>query len=190
MSNDNKLVIEFDAQDLKQLKEIFHATREDMSEEGLKQGDIIQACRDLLKKAQQAGAPNFVMTRLQRLQDLVAMIEDEDWQLPPEDVSRVINALAYFANTQDLIPDDVPGLGYLDDAVMVDLVVRELASEIKAYNDFHKWRLEEVARRSGKGDDRPVTRMDWLAAQREKVQAEREGKGWLPWRRKSKSFLD
>ena len=40
MSNDNKLVIEFDAQDLKQLKDIFHAAREDMGEE-LKQGDII-----------------------------------------------------------------------------------------------------------------------------------------------------
>jgi uncharacterized membrane protein YkvA (DUF1232 family) len=189
MSDDNKLVIEFDDQDLKQLKEIFHATREEMGEE-VQQGDIIQACRDLLKRAQQAGAPNFVMTRLQRLQDLVAMIEDEDWQLPSEDVSRVINALAYFANTQDLIPDDVPGLGYLDDAVMVDLVVRELAGEIKAYTDFHKWRLEEAARRAGQGDERPVTRMDWLAAQREKVEAERDSMSWLPWRRKSKSFLD
>ena len=135
-------------------------------------------------------SPGYVDTRGIRHNDQGFRHDGHVSREKPEDVTRVINALAYFANTQDLIPDDVPGLGYLDDAVMVDLVVRELASEIKAYTDFHKWRQEEAARRGGKGDDRPVTRMDWLAAQREKVQAERDSKGWLPWRRKSKSFLD
>ena len=67
----------------------------------------------------------------------MTMVEDEDWNLPPEDVTRVINALAYFANAKDLIPDDVPGLGFLDDAVMVDLVMRELAHEVKAYDSLY-----------------------------------------------------
>lgn len=189
MSSDNRLVIEFDEHDLKQLQDIFHAARSELGEE-IQEGQIIEACRELLGKAQQAGAPGFVMTRLERLQDLVAMIEDHDWQLPQEDASRVINALAYFANAQDLIPDDVPGLGYLDDAVMVDLVTRELADEIKSYEDFRAFRSSEVQKRTAAGDERPVTRSDWLASQREKVQAERKSKSWLPWRRKSDSFLD
>lgn len=190
MANEDHLVIEFDAHDLKQLKEIFQAARAEMGDE-ICQGDIIAACRDLLVKAGNAGAPHFVMSRLERLEELVAMIEDADWQLPKEDVSRVIHALAYFANAKDLIPDDVPGLGYLDDAVMVDLVVRELSGEVKAFQDFCSFREAESQKRASDGDDRPVTRMDWLADQRVKAEADRrDSRSWLPWKRKSKSFLD
>jgi uncharacterized membrane protein YkvA (DUF1232 family) len=190
MEKEDRIVIEFDSQDLKQLKDIFHAARAEQGEE-LRHGAIIDACRELLVKARNAGAPNFVMTRLERLEELVAMVEDPDWQLPKEDVSRVIHALAYFANTRDLIPDDVPGLGYLDDAVMVDLVVRELSSEIKAFRDFCSFREAESQRRAKAGDERPITRMDWLDDKRSKVDEERRGsRSWLPWERKNKSFLD
>jgi uncharacterized membrane protein YkvA (DUF1232 family) len=190
MSKEDHLVIEFDAHDLKQLTEIFRAARAEVGEE-LRQGDIIAACRQLLVKAQRAGAPNFVLSRLGRLEELVGMVEDPDWQLPQEDVTRVINALAYFANAKDLIPDDVPGLGYLDDAVMVDLVVRELSSEIKAFRDFCNYRESEAQKRMAAGDKRPVTRLDWLTYKRQKADVERrEARSWLPWKRKSRSFLD
>lgn len=190
MNKEDRIVIEFDEQDLKQLQDIFSAARTEMGDE-LRPGDIIAACRDLLVKARNAGAPNFVMTRLAQLEELVAMVEDRDWQLPKEDVTRVINALAYFANAKDLIPDDVPGLGYLDDAVMVELVTRELASEIKAFRYFCSFREAETQRRTAAGDTRPVTRLDWLDDQREKAdRARRESRSWLPWKRKSSSFLD
>ena len=156
----------------------------------VQQGDILDACRELLQRAESAGAPNFALKRLRRLNDLVAMVEDEDWNLPAEDVTRVINALAYFANADDLIPDDVPGLGYLDDAVMVDLVLRELSQELKAYDDFRSFREAERARRAAAGDERPVSRMDWLELQRRKAQQVRKSKSWLPWKRKTASFLD
>ena len=97
---------------------------------------------------------------------------------------------AYFANTQDLIPDDVPGLGYLDDAIMVDLVTRELKHEIKAYESFCDFRATESQRRRAKGDESHVTRSDWLTEQRRLVSEERQGKSWLSWSRKKKSFLD
>lgn len=190
MADEDRLVIEFDANDLKQLTEIFQAARTEIGEE-LRQGDVIDACRELLVKAQRAGAPNFVMSRLARLEELVAMVEDPDWQLPQEDVSRVINALAYFANANDLIPDDVPGLGYLDDAVMVDLVVRELSGEIKAFRDFCSYREAESQKRKAASDEQPVTRLDWLAYKRQRADVERkEARSWLPWKRKSRSFLD
>lgn len=190
MANEDHLVIEFDAHDLKQLQDIFHAVRAEMGDE-LRQGDIVDACRELLTRASQAGAPHFVMSRLERLEELVAMIEDADWQLPKEDISRVIHALSYFANAKDLIPDDVPALGYLDDAVMVDLVVRELSAEIRAFRDFCSFREAETLKRKASGDDRPVTRLDWLADQRVKAESDRrDSRSWLPWKRKSKSFLD
>ena len=32
--------------------------------------------------------------------------------------------------------DDVPALGFLDDAIMIELIVRELKHDIEAYQDF------------------------------------------------------
>lgn len=185
---ESKIVIELDEQDQKQLREIFHAAR--MQLESPDEGDVLEACRRLLADAQRAGAPGFVIKRLTQLELLVTMVEDEDWKLPPEDVTRVINALAYFANAKDLIPDDVPGLGFLDDAVMVDLVMRELAQEVKAYESFREFREREMQKRQAAGDESHPTRADWLAEQREKKNAQRESKSWLPWKRKSRSFLD
>ncbi len=188
MSND-KLVIELDAEDLKHLEEVFRQARMDPGD--CDAGDILKACHELLEDARKVGPPAFILRRLEGLKPLVDMVEDQGWSLPQEDISRVINALAYFANPHDLIPDDVPGLGYLDDAVMVDLVRRELAHEIKAYESFCEFREAETARRSSSGNDSPVTRADWLTQQRERLGKEREAeRGWAPWTRKVKSFLD
>jgi uncharacterized membrane protein YkvA (DUF1232 family) len=72
----------------------------------------------------------------------------------------VLNALAYFTEPDDLIPDHIPGLGFLDDAIMVELVVRELEHEIEAYRDFCDFRESHTA--SG--------RDDWLTERREELQ--------------------
>ncbi len=70
------------------------------------------------------------------------MLEDKDWRLEGADRKRVLNALAYFADPDDLIPDRVPGLGYLDDAIMVELVVQDLKHEIEAFDAFVAYRDE------------------------------------------------
>jgi hypothetical protein len=46
----------------------------------------------------------------------------------------------YFAEPVDLIPDQVPGVGFLDDAIMVELVVQEIRPELDAYADFCRYR--------------------------------------------------
>jgi uncharacterized membrane protein YkvA (DUF1232 family) len=73
------------------------------------------------------------------------------WKLPEPDRARVVNSLAYFCEPDDLIPDDVPGLGFLDDAIMVELVVRELRHEIDAYQDFCSYRVDRDAQ-SNRGE--------------------------------------
>ena len=68
------------------------------------------------------------------------MIEDPDYD-PPRTVSeRVLGALAYFANPGDLIPDDIPVFGFLDDALMVKIVEQEFQHELWAFRKFRKFR--------------------------------------------------
>jgi hypothetical protein len=98
---------------------------------------------------------------------MIAMVRDEAWALSGEDRDRVLSALTYFCDPDDVIPDNVAVLGYLDDAIMIELSVRELKHELDAYDDFCDFRQHQAQRRGlepGK-----VGRADWLDGRREEL---------------------
>lgn len=97
---------------------------------------ILAGVSDMMDKALASNPPDFVRTRLDQLGPMLAMLEDKDWKLEGEDRRHVIDALAYFADPEDLIPDATPVLGYVDDAIMIDLVAASLSAELEAYADF------------------------------------------------------
>ena len=97
---------------------------------------VLKAAADLMAQVAAAEAPEYVQDRIGRLALLVQMLEDQRWRLTGPDRARVLNVLAYFVDPDDLIPDRIPGLGYLDDAIMVELVLQELRHEIDAYQKF------------------------------------------------------
>ncbi|MEJ2603660.1 MAG: YkvA family protein [Gammaproteobacteria bacterium] len=130
--------------------------------------EIIAAAEKLLSEVREGKVPAYIQDRLEKLRVLTDMLRDGEWKLPPEETARVINALAYFAEPEDLIPDHIPGLGFLDDAIMVELVVRELRHEIDAYRDFCDFRTREEARLGKKSED-PVTREEWLHSRRREL---------------------
>lgn len=130
--------------------------------------EIAQAASELLTKAQQSDPPEFVRQRLLLLDTLIAMLRDEGWALSEEDAAHVRWALVYFAVPNDAIPDSVPVLGFLDDAIIVELCARELRHEIDAYNDFCDFRQREAGRHAMKPET--VGRADWLAGRREELQ--------------------
>jgi uncharacterized membrane protein YkvA (DUF1232 family) len=97
---------------------------------------VIEGAASHLDEAFASDSPEFVTLRLQKLEMLIEMSRDTDWRLEGRDRARVLDALAYFADPDDMIEDRLPGIGYLDDAIMIELVVRELKHEIKAYEEF------------------------------------------------------
>lgn len=102
--------------------------------------EIIEAAEGLFEEIRGAKAPQFVRQRLHRLEAMVNMVRDDEWAMPDSDRQRVLCALVYFCDPEDLIPDSIPGIGFLDDAIMIELVFRELRHEIEAYDDFVDWR--------------------------------------------------
>ena len=139
---------------------------------GTSEATIVAGCRELLETAaNQADLPQFVSGRLRSLQLLVDMLEDQEWQLSEEDRERVLSAVAYFANPEDVIPDRVPGLGFLDDAIMIKLIEDNLDDEIASYREFCQFRTAEEQRRAGQGLPTDVSREDWLADQRAALQS-------------------
>lgn len=133
--------------------------------------DVVKATRELIDGARANHTPKSVMQILEQLEPMVAMVTDPEWSLPTGDIRRVLTALAYLADPDDLIPDDVPGLGYLDDAVMVELACQNLRPEVHAYRDFCQFRGAELERRRAGGEEEtPVSRLDWLGSRRRELQ--------------------
>jgi len=105
----------------------------------------------------------FVLARIGKVKALIGMLEDPEWQLPETERRRVLEGLAYVADANDMVPDDVPVLGLVDDAIMLELVLRELRHELDSYEEFDAFRRDEAAA----GSHRSVSREAWLAAKRE-----------------------
>ena len=129
--------------------------------------EIISAASKLLVEAGKVEVPDFIAERLDRLDALIAMATDEGWHLPEEDRQRVLSALVYFADPKDVIPDHVPVLGYFDDAIAIEMSVRELHNEIEAYDEFCDFRQGEAERRGL--EPAKVGRADWLEARRDEL---------------------
>ena len=162
-----RVTFELGPEDLRHFKLIMDGAREAAT--SLSRDSIIAAANDMLVQIKGAKVPNFIAERLRRLQTMIGMLEDEEWNLPEAEATRVLNALAYFAEPEDLIPDHIPGLGFLDDAIMVELVVRELRHEIEAYEDFCAFRTREEKRRGSKQQGPDITRKEWLETRRSEL---------------------
>jgi hypothetical protein len=133
------------------------------------ESEIVSATRELLETVAAQDVPEFVSTRIARLGRLIDMLEDDEWALTGVDRERVLRGMAYFAEPDDIIPDRVPVLGFLDDAIMVELVVTELGHELEAYEDFCAFRLTREER-FGKDED-PASREEWVVSRRKQLPA-------------------
>ena len=140
-----KVTFEISDADLKYFRAVMRDARK--KAKTLDEAEILSAARKLARSTSDLKLPDFVSERLQSLDTLTRMIEDPEWNMQGEHRARVIQALAYFAEPCDLIPDQIPGLGFLDDAIMVELVVQELSPEIEAYDAFCGYRKEQRAKR-------------------------------------------
>src|SRR5687767_3930593 len=130
--------------------------------------EITDAAGQLLKEAEGKQVPEFIAQRLCKLEALIQMVVDEGWGLSGEDKQRVLTALTYFADPKDVIPDSVPVVGLLDDAIMIELCVRELKHEVDAYEDFCSYRSTEAAERGVEASS--LLRADWLEERRVELQ--------------------
>ena len=106
--------------------------------------DIIAAAKQALNTLLIGNAPEYVRKRMIGVQRLILMLEDDAWALPQPEREDVLEALVYFSDPEDLIPDDVEVIGLLDDAIVVELLLRRQRHVLQAYMDFCECRSAMV----------------------------------------------
>jgi uncharacterized membrane protein YkvA (DUF1232 family) len=128
------------------------------------ENELLDGARASLKRAQKAKAPEYVTARLADIGTLIDLLSDAEWPIEAADRRRILAAVGYFAVGKDMISDKIPGIGYLDDAIMAELVKRELKPDLEGYRDFCAHRANEEARRGKK-----ASREEWLAVKRTQI---------------------
>jgi uncharacterized membrane protein YkvA (DUF1232 family) len=139
-----KVTFELEDKDLEYFRTCIKQARE--SAQKSSEEEITAKAEGMISEVRDSNVPAFVRQRIDKVQSLVDMVRDDEWDLATQERKKVVAALAYFADPHDIIPDNVPVLGYIDDAIIIELVVSELKHEIDSFTDFCKYRLGEQAR--------------------------------------------
>ncbi len=130
--------------------------------------EVLKKARAVCAEMEQASLPDFVKHRMESPETLISALEDSEWQMPEDEKNEILTSLAYFSEPEDLVPDNIPGLGFVDDAIMIELVIQELSQDLTAYKQFCKYRTTEENRR---GDEANVNRDSWLESKRTELRS-------------------
>lgn len=155
-----QITIDLDASDLQFFTDAAKRAKEKAGHLSAEQ--ITSAASKLLASSIGVKTPAFITQRLTKLQAMIDMVNDVSWGLADADKQRVLSALTYFAEPNDVIPDELPVFGLLDDAIMIELCQRELQAEIDAYEDFVAHRALEAKRRDVDPATLKIQRAEWL----------------------------
>jgi len=107
------------------------------------EAEIIEAIGDVLDGIKnEQPLPDFVEKRIPQLESLIRMLRDEEWALPRNERETILATFVYFGDPEDILPDHIPVIGFLDDVIMIELTVRELHHVREAYEDFCEYRVD------------------------------------------------
>ena len=84
------------------------------------------------------GGLYWLGTMIGRAKLLFSMIRDKEFNLAKGSKFLVAAGLIYFVMPADITPDFIPGIGYIDDAVILGTLWSMLQSELERYMSFLK----------------------------------------------------
>jgi uncharacterized membrane protein YkvA (DUF1232 family) len=133
-----------------------------------------------------ATQPSVVREPLSRVPSIARLLTDRNWQVDDAAREQFAGALAYFVDPDDLIPDDGSHFGFLDDALVIKLVLAEAQHEWFAWCDYSDY-IAAHPHENG------LDRASWLLRRRERLDIElrkRNDQGYAPDGRRNESFSE
>lgn len=127
---------------------------------------VVTAARLLADSCGSQPIPTCIRQRLEQAGSLSSMLADHGWQPADEVVTPASAVLDYLNGHNDLIPDWIPQVGQLDDAIVVEAAWPRLAGEVLSYQDFCRLRLIEARLHQQEASTFRFDRNDWEVARR------------------------
>ena len=83
----------------------------------------------------------YVIDQVGCLQMMLSMVEDKTWVIEDSNKEKINATIKYFIDDNDVIPDHIPGIGFVDDCIVIDGTMDAVEDEMMEYKDFCRARL-------------------------------------------------
>ena len=108
--------------------------------------DRVMRNEEKIKKAAKKGAlAKFLSDIVLFFQLLSDYTRGRYRKVPLKTIAAIVGALAYILCPVDLIPDFLPGIGYVDDAGVMALCLKLVKSDIDRYRDWKEGNNRKAA---------------------------------------------
>lgn len=135
----------------------------------LDRDQVVTAARELCDRNILVVEPPSIRERMRRVETAALMVDDPDWDAANDAVDTARLVIDYARGSDGLIPDWVPKVGHLDDAIVVDAAWPRLADEIESYLDFCRMRAVEARGQDDSCQASGFSRDDWEQARFEEA---------------------
>ncbi|WP_154224092.1 YkvA family protein [Marinicella rhabdoformis] len=116
-------------------------------------GDVKEA-KEKIVEIRNSCDDGYVVDQVGCLQMMLSMVEDKTWKVSEANKEKINATIRYFVDDNDVIPDHIPGIGYVDDCIVIDGTMDDAEEEMLEYKDFCRARM--VYAKNG-----PFTLDDW-----------------------------
>ncbi len=112
----------------------------------LETDQLATAARNLEDGADDAAPAPCILQRLQLAGTVEQMLLDPDWEPATEAADEAREVVDYLHASWQLIPDTLPGIGQLDQAIVIDTAWPKLVREVDNFLDYQRLRRIEAIR--------------------------------------------
>jgi len=125
--------------DEERIREEFNKRSKNVTRDDLKK--VVESSDELLAKVKSS---SLLSRQLEKIKFLVMMIKDywngEYREVPWGIIASIVVALIYILIPIDLIPDFIPGAGYIDDLGLLGFVWKLISSDVEKYCQWREGR--------------------------------------------------
>lgn len=134
---------------------------------------LAAAARRLARAIGEGNESRFIQIRMRRAGEVRAILMDAGWTVDPIVVGRMQDLIGYLDGPVALVPLDVPAVGGLDRALLVDMAMEGLRAELDEYADFCRYRAAEAQRLGVPVAAVDIDRERWTRERSEELRLER-----------------
>ena len=135
---------------------------------------IAGAARRVLRAAAKGQDSTFIKVRIRRAGEMRAALKDPHWEIPAQREEKMRVMVSYLQDMRGLIPNDIPVVGLLDDAILVDVVMDALRDELDEYADFCRFRLALAGARDVAVSLVETNREEWMTERAQERRLEQQ----------------